>query len=165
MRVMGHTAFFRRTTAKRSGRLVTSLIALGALAGCSGIRTYPGNSQKNLRVTVEEHTGSMFSNVKVSMDVFKLKGKCVGDYVGTVDLKRGVNEVGLPESKLSYLIFIFKTSHFLEGGGNTNYQTLIGVRRHQFYDAHVRYRNGIYDVTISEGRRELPQIVLPFCKQ
>jgi hypothetical protein len=122
------------------------------LAGCSGIKTYPDTSPKNLVVKTEASSGSVFSRTRVSVHIHEVDAGCRTQYVGTVQLDRQSVEIGLPPGRLSFLEFSFHNSSFLGGSSGTiSSATLLQPRAGYTYDATARYSNGIYHVVVRES--------------
>ena len=133
-------------------RIAACLLGAGLLAGCSGIKTYPDTSPRNLLVRTEASSGSMLSKVRVSVHIHEVDAGCRTHYLGTVQLDEPTVEIGVPAGKPSYLVFNFYNSSFLGGTtGNINYETLLRPRAGYSYDATARYRDGIYYVAIRES--------------
>ena len=142
------------------------------LSACSGIKTYPNNLDKNLVIKTETDSGSFFSSLKASLDIYDVNADCKLDYIGTVKLDQPVIEVGVKPERISYLSFRFNSSSFLNSSSsNVSYDTLVKLRKQYRYDARVRYKNDIYNVEILEYRsantrgRELAARHLEQCKQ
>ena len=144
---------------------------MGITAGCSGIKTYPNNLKKNLHVKIEKDSGSFFSSIKTTVDIYKVNKDCSTEYEGTVQLSKPTAEIGIPTGRLSYLAFVFASSGFLSSSSSTTiYETMIRPRTGYSYDAKVTYLDDIYNVEIFEkkpGRkkgRELESKDLSNCK-
>ena len=139
-------------------RVAACLLGAGLLAGCSGIKTYPDTSPKNLVVKTEARSGSVLGSVRVSVHIHEVDASCRTQYLGTVQLSEPTVEIGIPPERPSYLVFNFHSSSFLGGtSGSINYETLLRPRAGFTYDATARYANGIYYVSIQEsGARGSP---------
>jgi len=154
----------------RPPRAAVWLLGAGLLAGCSGIKTYPDTSPRNLFVKTEARSGSAFGSVRVSVHIHQVDASCRTEYLGTVQLNDPAVEIGLPPDRPSYLVFNFYSSSFLGGStGSINYETLLRPRAGYTYDATARYVDGIYLVEIRESgargsaSRELAQRGLGAC--
>ena len=133
-------------------RIAAWLLGVGLLAGCSGIKTYPDTSPKNLIVRTDASSGSMLSKTRVSVHIHEIDANCRTEYQGTVQLSEPTVEIGVPAGRPSYLVFNFHNSSFLGGTtGSINYETLLRPRAGYTYDATARYRDGIYYVSIRES--------------
>jgi hypothetical protein len=133
-------------------RVAVWLLGAGLLAGCSGIKTYPDTSPKNLIVKTEARSGSVFSSARVAVHIHQVDANCRTEYLGTVQLNEPTVEIGIPPERLSFLVFNFRTSSFLGGSsGSINYETLLRPRAGYTYDASARYADGIYHVVIRES--------------
>lgn len=147
------------------------ILVIFAIAGCSGLKTYPNNLDKNLQVRTQVESGSAFSKVRASMSIYGVNSQCQIQYEGTVNLGESSVPVGIPADRLSYLVFDFSTSGFLS---NTSTSTasgaLLNPQAGTRYDIDVSYRDDIYNVTIRSVARdgavvELPLIGLETCGQ
>jgi hypothetical protein len=133
-------------------RFAAWLLAAGLLAGCSGIKTYPETSPRNLVVKTEARSGSVLGRTRVSVHIHEVDASCRTQYLGTVQLSEPTVEIGLPPERPSYLVFNFHSSSFLGGSsGSINYETLLRPRAGYTYDATARYTDGIYQVEIRES--------------
>lgn len=133
-------------------RIAAWLLGVGLLAGCSGIKTYPDTSPKNLVVRTEASSGSLLGRSRVSVHIHEVDANCRTEYRGTVQLNEPTVEIGVPAGRPSLLVFNFYNSSFLGGTtGNINYETLLRPRQGFTYDATARYRDGIYYVSIRES--------------
>jgi hypothetical protein len=151
-------------------RIAAGFVGVGLLAGCSGIRTYPDTSPKNLIVRTQASPGSMLSRTRVSVHIHEVDANCRTEYQGTVQLSDPTVEIGIPAGRPSYLVFNFHNSSFLGSTtGSINYETLLQPRAGYTYDATARYADGIYLVSIREsgargaGGRELARRGLADC--
>lgn len=148
------------------------LIAAGLMAGCSGIRPYPNDLAKNMRIQTETKSGSVFSSLRASVDIYKVDKNCQVDYQGTVRLDKPSVMVGMPQNKLGYVVVRFNSSCFLCGSSSSMRQEiLLKPRRGYNYDVKVKYIDDIYDVRIMEKHpqkskkgRELEHRDLNDCK-
>lgn len=129
------------------------MLLVGALAACSGIKTYPNNLEKNLQVRTSTDSGSIFSRVHASLSISRVDAQCQTQYEGTVDLGKGAVEVGVPLERSSYLVFDFSSSGLLSSTSSTmGHATLLKPRAGYRYDIEVTYRDDIYNVVIRESR-------------
>jgi hypothetical protein len=136
----------------RVSRVAAVLLGAGLLAGCSGIKSYPDTSPKNLVVRTEARSGSFFSSTRVSVHIHEVDASCRTTYLGTVQLSQPTVEIGIPPDRPSYLEFSFFNSSFLGGSSGTiSYATLLSPRAGDTYDATARYTDGIYHVVIRES--------------
>lgn len=90
--------------------LALLLFAVGLIAGCSGSRPSPNTLEKNLRIQTETESGSIFSNTRVHLGIYRVDAQCQIEYEGTIDLDKPVVFVALPSDRLSYLVFGFFSS-------------------------------------------------------
>lgn len=135
-----------------SPRITVPLLGAALLAGCSGIKTYPDTSSRNLLVKTDARSGSAFASVRVSVHIHEVDANCRTQYLGTVQLHAPSVEIGIPPERPSYLVFNFYSSSFLGGRtGSINYETLLRPRAGYTYDATARYADGIYLVEIRES--------------
>ncbi len=134
------------------------LLAAASLAGCSSLKTYPNDLEKNLVIRTETDSGSMFSKVRAEVDIFNIKANCKTEYQGTVNLNEPFIEVGIPPDKLSYMVFVFSNSSFLANSSSTmSHETLLKARAGYNYDIKVSYMDDIYNVAISENHSREPK--------
>ncbi|HET7526199.1 MAG TPA: hypothetical protein VFK10_09685 [Burkholderiaceae bacterium] len=147
-----------------------SALALLALAGCSGVKTYPNDlAAKNLSIRTATASGSAFSSVRAELDVHSVDASCHTQYVGTVELDRAATAVGIPADRGSYLVFNFLSSSFLGGErGRITRAMFIQPRADQRYEIDVTYRDNLYDVVLRERpprgtAREVPLLDLNAC--
>ena len=143
-------------------------LAVLMLAGCSGIKPYPNDLEKNLYLMVKVKSDSMFSSVKASVDIYRVDLNCQTYYQGTVNLNNETAKVGIPASRPSYLVFNFSSSSFLaNSSGSINYETVLIPRAGHIYDAEVNYVDDLYNVTTFErgkrGRHEIEDKSLKDC--
>ena len=155
----------------RNRHLVGGLLALGLLAGCSGIKTYPNTLDKNLHVHTETDSGSFFSSVRTAVDIHRVNADCHTEYEGTIQLREPNAQIGIPANRASYLVFVFARSSFWSNtSGQMTYNTLLKPRSGHHYDINVHYKDDIYNVTIQEigpgkaSGREVERRELNACK-
>jgi hypothetical protein len=141
------------------GRYVAGvLLAAVLLAGCSGLRPYPNNLEKNLVIRTETDSGSIFSKVRAEVDIFRVKADCKTEYQGTVKLNGPSIKVGIPPDRLSYIVFVFSNSSFLASSRSTmSHETLLKTRAGFSYDIRVSYIDDIYNLTITEKHPRKPK--------
>ncbi len=149
-----------------SSRWIIACLAAIAVAGCSGIPTYPNTLPKNLHVTAKVDSGTV-----VDLDVHRLNARCEIAHEGRVSLDPGAVDVGLPVDETVYLDFVFASKSFLSSSVSvTRYSTLIKPRAGHDYRAQVTYTKGIYNVLIRETRkgsstgREIDRVPLSACR-
>jgi hypothetical protein len=147
------------------------LLGFFFLTGCSGIKTYPDHLEKNLYITTTTESGSFFSSVNASVDIYQLNTDCSLDYQGTVKLDKASVSVGIPYDKHSYLVFGFASSSFLAStSGSITYETILKPRRNYRYMINVSYIDDIYNVEIRENHpskklsRNIDTVGLSACK-
>jgi hypothetical protein len=162
--VNAHIAFHRH--------VISAAVAVVLLAGCSGIRPYPNDLEKNLQVRTQTRSGSMFEKVRAAVDIYRVNAQCRLDYQGTVDLDKPALAVGIPAGRLSYLVFNFASSSFLGGNrSRISQETLLEPRIGYRYDIDVSYRDDIYNVVVRERHphkgagRELGLVGLGACEK
>jgi hypothetical protein len=127
------------------------LLAVGLVAGCSGLKPYPNTLEPNLQIRTETKAGSVFSGVRAAVGVYRVDARCEIEYQGTVDLDKPVVAVGIPADAASYLVFAFASSSFLGGTRSTiSQETLLRPRPGYRYDIEASYKDDIYNVAIRE---------------
>lgn len=135
-----------------ASRITAWLLGAVLLAACSGIKTYPDTSPRNLVVKTDARSGSAFTSVRVSVHIHEVDANCRTQYLGTVQLNVPSVEIGIPPERPSYLVFNFHSSTFLGSStGSINYETLLRPRAGYTYDATARYVDGLYHVVIRES--------------
>jgi hypothetical protein len=142
-----------------------------AVAGCSGVPSYPDTLAKNLHVTTLVDSGGGPSTV-AEFDIHRLNARCETEHLGRVYLDNGTKDVGLPVDAPIYLDFIFASKGFLSPDiSAVRHTTLFTARSGYDYSAQVRYVKGIYSVVIREARqgvaasRVVERVPLSDCKQ
>ncbi|HSB24672.1 MAG TPA: hypothetical protein VLE94_16350 [Burkholderiaceae bacterium] len=146
-------------------------LALAALAGCSGIKTYPNDlTAKNLSIRTVTNSGSALASVRAELDVYGVDASCRTLYVGTLGLDQPATAVGIPAGRGSVLVFNFLSSSFLGGErGRITREVFIQPRTDQRFEIDVTYRDNLYDVVLRErlprgATRELPLRDLSECR-
>lgn len=134
-----------------------------ALAGCSGLKTYPNEAPKNVHVATQTERG-----VRAALHVHDASRECATRYEGTLPLNRAALDVGVPAGRPSYLVVSFDTSSFMAGSRSTSVGTLLTPRPGYEYQLAVRYQHDIYDVALREidrkgAGRDLPRRPLGGC--
>lgn len=132
------------------GQALTLLLVLSLLTACSGIKTYPNTMDKNLHVTTETDSGSVFSSLNTSVDIYQVKADCTIEYTGSVQLDSQSVDIGIPTERSSYLVFVFASSGFFSNSSMTSYDTLLRPRKGYNYNAKVSYMDDIYNVVMQE---------------
>ena len=141
-----------------AGYAAAVLLAAVGLTGCSSLKPYPNDLEKNLVIRTDADAGSMFSKVRADVDIFGINADCETEYRGTVSLNESSVEVGIPPDKLSYMVFVFSNSSFLLGSSSTmSHETLLEARTGYSYDIKVSYIDDIYNVAISEKHPREPE--------
>jgi hypothetical protein len=136
-------------------RVVLRLAAVALLmlaVGCSGLKPYPNDlPTKNVTIRTAASAGSVFSSVKVELDVHGVDASCATRYLGTLKLDRPTIVLGLPAGRGSLLTFHFLSSNFFGGSrGSISRQVCIAPRPDQRHEIDVTYRDDLYDVVVSE---------------
>jgi len=162
--------FMKTATQVKQGSLLVLLLGFGFLTGCSGIKTYPNNLDKNLYITTTTESGSFFSSVNAALDVYLVNRDCSLEYQGTIKLEKTSVNVGIPTDKSSYLVFGFASSSFLaNSSGSISQETLLKPRKGYRYKINVSYIDDIYNVDIRETHprkstsREIETVGLNTC--
>jgi hypothetical protein len=120
------------------------LLLLSVITGCSGLKIYPNTAEKNLLIRTKA-TGSFFMKVEVFLHVYHLKDDCKNDYLGSIKLKNGETQIGLPTGQPTYLAFVFRTD------GITPSTTILTPRPGNSYIADVTYADRIYNFSLREA--------------
>lgn len=147
------------------------LLVPALLAGCSGVKTYPEQPNKNMHVRTKLDAGGVMSSVRADLDIYTVDAKCETQYAGSVELDRANVDIGIPPGQPVYLMFVFSSKGMLGGvRGSTSYATLLRPRAGYEYRADVRYVDDIYNVDMFEtlpqkkDGRELPPRRLESCR-
>ncbi len=146
---------------KHSHYFLSVIVALG-LTSCSGIKHYPESLDKNVHIYTETDSGSMFSSVNATVDIYRVDGVCGVEHEGTVQLDDATVNIGIPPARENRLVFVFASSTLTGNNGPVSYETLLATRDGYDYDVRVRFQEGTYEVTLIEKQvggtdsRELP---------
>ncbi len=151
-------------------RVVVLIVFAGLITGCSGLRPYVSDYEKNLYITTRTEASGFLASVDAAVDIYSVNSDCARQYQGTVDLRKTSVAVGLLPNTLSYLSFTFASSAFLANShGTMSYDTVLVPRDGYDYDVNVSYIDNIYNVTIRERNpsngesRELVATLLDSC--
>ena len=146
--------------------IACAALAASVLAGCSGLKPYADSPEKNLHIRTHTASGSAFSSVRASVDVYRVERGCVAEYEGTVALDNADMTMGVPANRTSYLVFRFASSAFLGSSSSTiSYEALVNPRPGSSYDVRVRYVDNIYNVAIrDDAGHEIERQRLPGCR-
>ena len=121
------------------------------IAGCSGLKSYRSDYQKNLYINTQTDASGWFSGVDASLDIYRLQGDCDMHYQGTVELGDVRVEVGVPTGEPAYLVFRFESSAFLANSRSSmSYDVTLNPRVGHVYDVSVKYHDNIYNVGVQE---------------
>lgn len=142
--------------------LIATLCCL--IVGCSGLKTYRSDNQKNLYINTQTDARGWFSGVDASLDIYRIQGDCELDYQGTVELRNSRVEVGVPAGEPAFLAFRFESSAFLANSHSSmSYDLTLNPLVGYIYDVGVTYRDNIYNVEVQErasGETESQAMVL-----
>ncbi len=151
-------------------RVVVFILFAGFITGCSGLRPYVSDYEKNLYITTRTEASGFLASVDAAVDIYSVNSDCARQYQGTVDLRKTSVAVGLLPNTLSYLSFTVASSAFLTNShGTMSYDTVLNPRAGYDYDVSVSYIDNIYNVTIRERNsssgesRELLATLLDSC--
>ncbi|HEY3487295.1 MAG TPA: hypothetical protein VGL10_04460 [Gammaproteobacteria bacterium] len=134
--------------------LAACFIATVLAVGCSSVRTYSNSLPPNLHIVTRVDSGSGLNSTIAELDIHQVNERCETEYQGRVFLESGISAVGIPVEQTVYLDFIFASKAFLSPNiSATRFGTLLTPRPGHEYSASVNYDNGIYDVTLREGRK------------
>jgi hypothetical protein len=122
------------------------VVAVGVVACTGGRKPYPdGLAEKNVSVK------PALSGVRAALHVHAVDAQCGTEYLGTLDLDRPAVALGIPEDRLSYLVFDFSSSSWLSGSHRMTQQTLLRPRAGHLYEIAASYRENIYHVVVREA--------------
>ena len=125
------------------------LALLFAITSCSNIKPFPSTADKNLQVR-SKVSGTFFTGVTAVLQIHSMQGRCVDEYIGTVDLKSGMAQVGLAPGQSVVLLFLFHISGLAGSDSTVPYSTIFTPRSGTQYIADVSYADSIYNVRIHE---------------
>ena len=150
--------------------IVVLIVFAGLVTGCSGLRPYVSDYEKNLYISTRTEASGFLTSVDAAVDIYSVNSDCARQYQGTVDLRKTLVAVGLPPDTLSSLSFTFASSSFLANShGTMSYDALLEPRDGYVYDVSVSYIDNIYNVAIRERNssngdsRELAASLLDSC--
>lgn len=125
--------------------LPIAALSVVLLLGCSGIKTYPNPSPRNL------HIQTQIEGAVAELDIYRVNADCRTEYRGRVSLDKPRVEIGISGDGLYYLDFLFVSKAFLSPSVSVvRYDTLLQPRRDRRYDVRARYVDSIYSVVIRE---------------
>ena len=136
-------------------RLGVAGLALWAV-GCSGLKPYPNDlTTKNVAIRTTANAGSMFSSVRVELDVHGADAaSCGARYLGTLQLDRSPVALGIVPERGSVLTFRFLSAGFLGSShSSVSRAVFIAPGPDQRYEIDVSYRDDLYDVVVRERLR------------
>ena len=140
------------------------------IQGCSELKPYPTQKHKNLSISTDLSSGSLFSSVNAEVDIFTITWSCKKEYKGTLHLEKPSTSTGLESNTMHYLSFIFSNSSFLgNSNGSSNYPFFIKPKNGYSYDFVLTYKDSIYNVELFEinnkgKRREIDETDSPCTK-
>jgi len=120
------------------------LVVIFSVTACSGLKTYPDTAEKNLLVKTTT-SGSLFMSVAVFLHIYDLKDDCKSDYLGSIKLKNGETQIGIPTGRPTYLAFVFHSDGIVPSA------TILTPRPGDRYIANVNYADRIYNLSIHEA--------------
>ena len=131
---------------------LSGLVAISMLSACSNIKDYSNHKPHNMSVKTKTNSGSSFSNIKTSLNIYSLNKKCETDYLGNVELDSEKTKIGLSTRKLLYLDFSFVSSGYFSPTSSMNYDTLLKPRKGAQYYIELSYLDDMYNMEIWEKR-------------
>jgi hypothetical protein len=141
--------------ARRDAQRLAAAMVVMLAAGCSGLKPYPNDLPiKDVTIRTAASAGSVFSSVKVELDVHGVDASCATRYLGTLRLDQPTLALSLPPGRRSLLTFQFLSSSFLGSSRSSiSRQVWITPRPDQRYEIDVTYRDDLYDVVVRERVR------------
>lgn len=134
--------------------------------GCSGLKTYPNDLTKNLTV-ITQTDSRMFNRVYPSLHIYDIDKTCALTYIGTIELKNEITEVGLPSGQTNYFSFEF-TSKNWSVQRSTAMGVLLDTKKKTHYKVAASYKDNIYNIEIFKKRgkkyREIEHKTHSSCK-
>ncbi len=82
-------------------RVVVIILFAGLITGCSGLRPYVSNYEKNLYITTRTEASGFLASVNAAVDIYSVNSDCARQYQGTADLRKTSVTVGLVPNTLS----------------------------------------------------------------
>jgi hypothetical protein len=142
-------------TVRRIARRLAAAVLVGLAAGCSNLKPYPNDLPiKNVTIRTAASAGSVFSSVKVELDVHSVDASCATRYLGTLQLDQPTMAVSLPSGRGSLLTFQFLSSNVLGSSrGSISRRVFVTPRPDQRFEIDVTYRDDLYDVVVRERVR------------
>lgn len=137
-------------------RATLALVLLAAAAGCSNLKTYPNDHDKNALVRVKNEGGGFFSKTRPDVHLYRVDAACQAKYLGTVELDRPTVEIGLPLNQSLLLEFVFSKSTFGGSESATAIEMMTTPRKGVRYEFEVAYLRNGYTATgveLQQGRR------------
>ena len=127
------------------------ILISSTLLGCAGIKIYPNSLDKNFTAHVTKDSGSGFSDLTTSINIYEVNRKCEANLLGTVQLENGVTEIGLPLDQLVFLYFNFSQASFLNVNNRAiSLSTFLYPQKRYRYEARMLYIDDIYNVEVDE---------------
>lgn len=155
----------------KPARIAPAIMLAAFLASCAGgTRPYVASSEENVRIDTVTKSGSAFSSVRASVNIYSVDGNCRTTYLGTIPLDRKSISTGIPAGKTSFLVFVFNSASFLGNRrASISYRTLVKPRKGYDYRVAVEYVDDTYNAEIYEvnrrgERRELRHRPLDRCR-
>ena len=121
------------------------LFLCATVAGCSSLKDYTSGAPRNLTIDAEADSGSWFAKTTVDLHIYRMKGGCALDYLGTIELKDRSVMTGLEIGQKVYLKFNITTDNSV-----IEYATIITPRPGAQYKALAKYANRMYEVRVRE---------------
>src|SRR5574337_1278185 len=142
--------------------IVWLFLLLGALAGCSGLKTYPNDLEKNLTVRTTL-SGSLLTSIEAYLHVYDPKDDRKMKYLGSIKLKNGATEVGIAAAGPVCLDFVFHVTDLFSPEAHLHNREIVTLQPGVRYIALVRYVDRIHSVSIRElGSSGLPGREVPY---
>jgi hypothetical protein len=145
------------STTSKYKYIVGLLLLASLMNGCAGIRPYPNSLDKNLHILTETESGSLFSKVRATVNIYQVDTNCKAEYKGTLKLNNPSVAVGIRPDSLTYLVFEFAGYSFLANSSSRiSYDTMLKTRTGYNYKIKVSYIDDIYNVDIREVHLSKP---------
>ena len=87
---------------RRIARRLVAVVLVALGVGCSPLKPYPNDGPvKNVAIRTAASAGSVFSSVKVELDLHGVDASCGTRYLGTLQLDQPSVAVSLPAGRRS----------------------------------------------------------------
>jgi hypothetical protein len=118
-----------------------------ALAGCSGLRDYANEYEKNGVIRVRTDPGTLLSKRAIDLNLYTIDTACNATYLGSLQLSNASIDLGLPLDHRVLLAYVFSRSAIIGTSGTTVIEMILTPRRGHRYEFDVSYLKAGYTAT------------------